>query len=87
MPRGGPKLEQLFFSSLTDLSFKQPLSSLREILSGRKKKGRGGGGAANSKKIKFLKLNLLKIQFFVFIFLGKKGKSSNISRKKKGCNL
>ncbi len=39
---------QLFFSSLTNSSSKQPLFSLREILSRRKKKG-GGEGAANPK--------------------------------------
>jgi hypothetical protein len=51
---------QLFFSSLTNLSSKQPLFSLREILSLRKKKV-WGKGAVNPKKIKFRKFTLLKI--------------------------
>ncbi len=51
---------QLFFSSLTNLSSKQPLFSLREILSRRKKKV-GGKGAVNPKKIKIYKFTLLKI--------------------------
>jgi hypothetical protein len=82
---------QVFFSSLTNLFSKQAFFSLREILLRTKEKGEGGGErAANPKKIKFINFLYKKskiIYIYIYLFMGKKGKSSHISRKKKGRNL
>ncbi len=87
---------QLFFPSLTNLFSKQPLFSLREILSQRKEKGEAGGGegAGNPKKIEFINFLYKKSKFYLnnnnlFIY-GKEGQEQSYfkeGKRSKSLNL